>query len=314
LVELPIRRGTWLRGRVVYVLAPVAGITTAVVIVAATSGGTPPPQFLVARPNSVVTTPTLPAPTAPLRESESQLGVSKMLLMGDSVADTLGQALQAEAARHGVELRAITRPGCGMTTDTPLRDDGTPVPWGDACGSYTAQYQSGVVADVAPNVVLWLSTWETSDAIFKGQEAKFGTPAGDRALLAELEDARTRLEAGGARLVMITLPAPADTSEVKPLRADEPQRRRHLNVLFEHFAARHPSDVAVADLASIVCPARGTSCPATVSGITLRPYDGNHFEDAGAAYVAPRLYDQIIVALSGLAPSPAAFSPLLTTS
>ena len=315
LLELPIRRGKWLHGRVSYVVAPIAGITTAVVIVAATSGGTAPPAFLVARPNSVVTTPTARTPAAPLRESEVQLGVSRMLLLGDSVADTLGTALQTEAARHGVDLRAITRPGCGMTTDTPLRDDGTPIPWGAACGAMTADYQSGVVADVKPDVVLWLSTWETSDAIFKGHTAGFGTRAGDRSLLAELEEGRTRVEAGGARLVMITLPAPADTSEVKPLRADEAQRRRHLNKLFEQFSARHPSDVAVADLASIVCPRRGTSCPATRDGVVLRPYDGNHFEGDGAAWVAPRLYEQVIGALSALAPAPSSpNSPLETAS
>jgi peptidoglycan/LPS O-acetylase OafA/YrhL len=314
LLELPVRRGTWLRGRVAYVVAPIAGITTAVVIVVATNGGTAPPQFLVARPNSVVTTPRLSAPVAPLRESESQLGVAKMLLLGDSVADTLGSELQLEAARHGVELRSVTRPGCGMTTDTPLRDDGTPVPWGSACGDATAEYQSGMVANETPDVVLWLSTWETSDAIFKGQEADFGTQAGDRALLAELEEARTRIEAGGARLVLLTVPPPADTSEVKPLRPDEAPRRRHLNELFERFAALHPSDVAVADLASIVCPSAGTSCPATVDGVVLRPRDGNHFQGGGPAWVAPRLYEEIIRALSALAPAQLVPDSLLQTT
>jgi peptidoglycan/LPS O-acetylase OafA/YrhL len=297
LLELPIRRGEWLHGRVPQILAPAAAITTAVVIVVATAGATAPPNFLVAQPNSV-TLHAAPAPDVPLRKSETQLGVSRMLLLGDSVADTLGNTLQAEAAAHGVALSAITRPGCGMTTEVPLRDDGSQIPWGDACANYTAEYQSGAVRDSAPNAVLWMSTWETSDMIADGATVRFATRDGDAALFRELEAARDRLGADGAKLVLLTVPPPADTSEVEPLRADEGPRRIHLNNLFRQFAAQHPDTVAVADLASIVCP-RG-SCPAAVDGVTLRPRDGNHFEGDGPAWVAPRLYAEIIRAMSDM--------------
>jgi peptidoglycan/LPS O-acetylase OafA/YrhL len=298
LLELPIRRGSMFRGRVGLVLAPIAGLATAVVIVVATAGAAPPPGYLVARPDSV-TAHRAPKPTVPPQESEAQLGVARMLLIGDSVADTLGPALQTEAAGHGVALQAITRPGCGLTTQIPLLDDGTPVSWGDECAAAAADYQSGTVRDTSPDVVLWLSTWETSDQIANGVPVHFGTRAGDNALLDELEAARQRLGGQGARLVLLTVPPPADTSEVRPLRADEASRRRHLNDLFRRFAARHPSDVAVADLAHIVCPA-SDRCPATRDGVVLRPRDGNHFETAGAAWVAPRLYQEILRALSSL--------------
>jgi hypothetical protein len=283
------------------------------VIVLTTTGATAPPAFLVARPDSVVKTRPSHVPTAPLQQSESQLGVARILLLGDSVADTLSKPLESEAALHGVVFRAITRPGCGMTSDAPLRADGTQVPWGDACASFTPTYESGAVREVDPNVVLWLSTWETSDVIDDGHAVDFGTPAGDAALLAQLETARSRLEAGGARLVLVTIPAPADTSEVKPLRPDEGTRRHHLNNLFRLFAARHPSDVAVADLAAIVCPRSGNSCPAAVDGVVLRPRDGNHFEGDGPSWVAPRLYTAIMRALSTM-PPPELPKPAFTTA
>jgi len=304
LLELPIRHGQWLRGRVARVVAPAAGILTAVVIVAATAGGTRPPEFLVASPNTVLTTPPVQIPTVPLPKSEAELGVSSMLLLGDSVADSLGPALQQAAAAHGVTLQVWTRPGCGMTTETPLRPDGTPIPWGQACANQTVQYETEAVGEVAPNVVLWLSTWETSDMLDNGVTADFETRAGDAALQAQFEAARARLEVGGARLVMLTLPAPADTSEVQPLRPDEGARRAYLNEQIRRFAARHPTDVAVAELASIVCPGPGRSCPNTVDGVTLRPRDGNHFEGDGPAWVAPRLYSEIIRALSAMPTRP----------
>ena len=57
-----------------------------------------------------------------------------------------------------------------------------------------------------------------------------------------------------------------------------------------------PESVAVADLASIVCPTGGP-CGATVDGVALRPRDGNHIEGDGPAFVGPRLYDEIIRAI-----------------
>lgn len=301
-LELPIRQGGWLRGRVAHVVAPLAGVVTAVVIIVSTVGASPPPEFLVARPDEARARPAS-VPAAPLRASEAELGIARMLLLGDSVADTLSTPLQEEAARHGVALTSITRPGCGMTTAVPLRQDGTEVPWGAACARATADYQSGAIREFAPDAVLWLSTWETSDLLAGDVRAAFGTPPGDALLLAELESARERVTAAGARLVLVTVPRPADTSEVEPLRADEGDRRRHLNRLFHRFASRHPSDVAVADLASIVCPSI-SSCPAIVDGVVLRPRDGNHFEGDGPAWVAPRLYAEIVRSLRALQPHP----------
>src|SRR5262249_46233609 len=97
-LELPIRRGVWLRGRVAQMVAPIAGLTTAVVIVSATAGATAPPEFLVATPNSVLKHHAVSVATTPTTSAESQPSVarvSRMLLIGDSVADTLSQPLQA---------------------------------------------------------------------------------------------------------------------------------------------------------------------------------------------------------------------------
>ena len=111
LLELPIRRGQWLRGHVARTVAPVAGIATAVVIVVATSGGTAPPRFLVARPDTVVKTRPAATPAAPLQASEAQLGVARMLLLGDSVADTLGNELRRDRGRTRRDLGRLHTAG-----------------------------------------------------------------------------------------------------------------------------------------------------------------------------------------------------------
>jgi len=311
-LELPIRRGVMLRGRVAQIVAPVAGVVTAVVIVVATIGATAPPDFLVGQPTAAK--PKLaPTPTVPLSASESELGVSRVLLLGDSVAATLGDALQQEAATHGVALSVRTRPGCGMTTAIPLLDDGSQFPWGQDCANNTIEYQTSSVREVNPDVVLWLSTWETANALFNGVPTRFGTPAGDAALLNEFEAARARIGKDGARLVMLTVPPHADTSELHPFGGNDASRAQylHLNRVLRQFAKRHPDDVAVADLASIVCTKKD-SCPASVDGVVLRPRDGGHFEGDGPAWVAPRLYAEVIRALSAM-PRPLPSSPVSTT-
>ena len=297
LVELPVRRGRRLHGPVARLAAPVLGAATALFIVIATAGATAPPSFLVTDSDRVVRSDPAPVPTVPPQPQESDVGMSRILVLGDSVADTVDDALQAVAGARGVTVSSLTRPGCGMTTAVPLWDDGREIQWGSACADGTAEYQSGAVRDTTPDTVIWLSTWETSDQIFDGTVARFGTPEGDAALLTELEEAWARITSGGARLVLVAVPTPATDGEVSPLRADEGDRRRHLTALFRRFAALHPDSVAVADLASIVCP-DGDPCSGTVEGVKLRPRDGNHFEGDGPAWVAPRLYHEVLHAVN----------------
>jgi peptidoglycan/LPS O-acetylase OafA/YrhL len=303
LVEKPIRYGTWSRGRTGIALAAAGGVATAVVIVVATSGATAPPTYLVAAPEKAVVRAAA-TPAVALQPIEAQLSVSRVLLVGDSVAASLGVALQDEAAAHGVQLDAVTRPGCGLTTATPLYDTGEPVPWGPVCAANAPAYEDQAVAATQPEVVLWFSSWETSDTVENGVVTHFGTLAGDTALLRDLDAARARLTAGGARLLLVTVPPPADTSEVQPLRPDEGARRAHLDALFWIYALRHPQDVGVVDLARILCPSTdgdGGGCPATTAdGVVPRPRDGNHFEGDGPAWVAPRLYSAMIASLQQL--------------
>jgi hypothetical protein len=111
---------------------------------------------------------------------------------------------------------------------------------------------------------------------------------------------------------MVTVPPKADTSELHPFGDGEASRAQylHLNRVLREFAKRRPGDVAVADLASIVCTKKD-SCPATVDGVVLRPRDGGHFEGDGPAWVAPRLYADVISALSAMQPPPS--SPVSPT-
>jgi len=99
--------------------------------------------------------------------------------------------------------------------------------------------------------------------------------------------------AGGARLVLLTVP-PNATGPMRPT-IDETATKRtlHFNGLLRQYAAAHPDRVAVLDLAAIVCPT-GPPCPTEVDGVTLRPDDGGHFAGDGPAWVAPRVLDRLM--------------------
>ena len=59
----------------------------------------------------------------------------------------------------------------------------------------------------------------------------------------------------------------------------------YLNQLYREFAARHPDEVRIVDLARYVCP-KAHPCPVVRDGIKPRPDDGVHFGPTGAGWAA----------------------------
>ena len=297
LVELPIRQRRFKQVWTPRLALPAAaGLTIAVILVA--TAGAAPPDPLSARPGTVISTDQNEAPTV---AADTGAPTERTLLLGDSVAYTLGDALTAEAAELGVTFRAVTRLGCGMTTGVALTDEGDVISWSPGCAADTDAYLRRTVADVQPDTVMWLSSWELSSYEVDGKPLEFGTKPFDKWLTGEIDSVRAAVEGAGARLVLVQIPpqAPNPISEVKP---EQAVRTRHLNRLFAEYARSHPDDVAVISLSELVCPngAQGAPCPTVVDGIVLRPKDGGHYEAEGAEWVAPRLLDELFGALRTL--------------
>jgi peptidoglycan/LPS O-acetylase OafA/YrhL len=292
LVELPIRQRRFVHRWTPRLLAPAALAATAALILLATAGATNNP--LSAAPGTKLESKSPPVTLAPAPTAVSS-PTHNVLLLGDSVAYTLGDALTAEAAKSGVTLKTIGRLGCSMTTGIALVADGTPVSWGAVCAGDTVKYQTDALDQYRPDTLMWLSTWETSDYQVDGQTLKFGTPAFEDWLLGEMERVRQLAASRGARLVFVTNPptAPNPAREVDPV-ANE--KLDQLNQLYRKFAAEHPQDVSVVDVSPIVCPG-GPPCPTTLDGIVLRPKDGGHYDAEGAAWLAPRLMDGLFTQL-----------------
>ena len=318
LVEQPIRRGL-LRGWPARVAAPL-GIATAVgFLLAATMGGVPPPAYATVAPGTVIevegrrvtpsssttvppatssTAPpapaTDPAATAPPATPVAPMPAprpSRVLLVGDSLGASLVDGLQPGLEGQGISFAATVVPGCSTVGGMIAGEDGVVADWSADCNGI-ASAQADAIAREAPDVVLWLGVWEINNRYVDGQVYRFGTPEGDAMLLQQLDAARARLTAGGARLVLLTV-APGAHSDRGDAAVTARQRPPHLNALFRTLAARHPESVSVIDLAAMVCPT-GDPCPEAVDGVRLRPSDGSHFGPDGARWAGLRIVNALL--------------------
>ncbi|MGH9031218.1 MAG: acyltransferase family protein, partial [Acidimicrobiia bacterium] len=320
LVEQPIRRGalTRLHPRASFAVAPTAFLAAGLAVLLATAGAKPPPDFLRADPGKIISSaadsvPRGPglgslaataamAPVAVIAASPpaspdavgdvATPGQPRVLLVGDSVAHSLYPFLQSAADARGLPLDRLTVAGCGIAGGVTTDENGTPYEWAATCNEGVPSAQEEAVASLQPDVVLWLSIWETSDRILDGRLVRFGTEAGDKALMREIDAAAKRLTAGGARLLLTLLPLPAADPEIPPT-IDYAPDIRHLNRLLREYAAAHPETTEVFDLAELVCP-DGPPCPAEVAGVRPRPRDGIHYEGDGATWVAGQLVPRLL--------------------
>ena len=256
----------------------------------ATSGSRLAPTALPTTP------PTAPPTTATTRVPGAPLPLdprpTRMVWAGDSIAATLGDAIKAGAAAHGVEVTDRTISGCGMVRGLPADDTLTPISFVTACDGAIPPHQVDI-ANLRPEVVTWLSTWETANRVVDGQSLVFGTPEADTKLLELIDESAQRLMATGARLVILTMP-PNTTGPTRPIVPEaEAQSAIHLDDLYRQYATAHADRVSILDLAALVCPG-GPPCPTVVDGVTLRPVDGGHFADDGPGWVAARVLDQLL--------------------
>jgi hypothetical protein len=155
------------------------------------------------------------------------------------------------------------------------------------------------MAQLKPNIVIWMSIWEKSDVVLNGKTLVSGTRAGDAEMLRRMDAALDGLTAGGAKVVMVSQPAPApndaDGADNTSNKVDNASYRR-LDRIQRIFAARHRDKVVLVDLADRVCPG-GSPCPAEVHGVRLRP-DGRHFTPEAAAIEAHWLMPKLVKAAS----------------
>ncbi len=315
LIEMPIRSGRRLSDRHALMALPVAVVLLLGATLWTTRDLPPPPSHLQPRAPGTVevreadgTTvpPTTAAPTVPDTVAPAQPPSTppttappppprhpqRVLLVGDSVAASIEDALGDALIARGVSFATAAGPGCGIVTGDPADANGVPLAITRECNGAVPPNQLGAIEKVQPDLVVTLSSWEAADRIVDGQFHPLGTPGSDAALQRLYGETIARLTSRGAAVAFATMPEPVD-GRTRVTDADRIRRTHHVNGLLDRVAAAHPGRVTVLPFALAVCPA--SPCPTQVDGVVLRPGDGAHFDEpVGARVAAERLADMIV--------------------
>jgi hypothetical protein len=217
------------------------------------------------------TSPTTVAPAAPPPPP-----VKRLLVVGDSVAQTLGRGLERWGPPHGIVVMNGARFYCGIA-----RGGRVGFAMGkslDRCNDWESRW-GGMLDRLHPDVVVVLSTiWDVGGRQRPEWGPDYvdqGDPRFDQFVEDEWRHAADMLASRGARVVWLTAPCSADAPISQKLQYSN---THYLSALL----ATRP--VIKVDLAGGVCP-DGKFSDRLGPVADGRP-DGIHFSDRGADWVA----------------------------
>lgn len=252
-----------------------AGLVAGGIAVTNAGSNTPPKAATTAAPPSSVS-----AGRAPLR----------LLIMGDSEADTLGVGIQLGnppvTNERGAGVFGGGQIACGVVLGAETIQHGQVRPMAPACNVNTPvaeRWPALVRADIEqdhPNVVLVVAgRIEVLDrrATDSGPWQNILQPGDAKDVEQQLDLAAQMGIAAHAHVELAT--APCYSSGKQPdgdaWSEDDPARVRAYNALVRDVAAAHPGQVSVVDLDAVVCP--GGTFQNAIDGVTVRAPDGVHY-------------------------------------
>jgi len=278
LIELPIRRGTpfrfespgWApRVRRLGLLFLTLGATIGFVIATTTESSVAVGLPVAAAINSL----SAPSPQA-----------TKLLVIGDSTALTLGIDLPPKGKGWNVAIDSQGVEGCGVAIGSLLREDGTATTPAAPCDSSTpvsGQWPAllrGFVASDRPDVVALLAgRWEVADWRSDGHWTNILSPKMSSYVEKQLTLAVQEGTADGAHMALLTAPcySSGEQPNGSPWPNDSAKRVNAYNRLLHKVADQHPQKVSVVNLDGIVCPAG--KFETTIDNVKVRAPDGIHF-------------------------------------
>ena len=315
LVERPIRQGTFLtRFRAQIFTLPAVGVVVLAIVLA-----TMPAADTVAVGAAAVGTVPATAVTGLIPAADSA-APTRVLLVGDSQALTLGIGLEAALTAHrqkydGLHLLNEGILGCGVADGTTGEQSGgtfivgapcTPDPQRSKCPpggifgpkqnvpcqAWTTAWADWVT-QLQPNVVVLLAGGsEILDRLYRGHMTNILNPTFADYVEGQLQKAVRIATARGALMVFETKPCQSTGEQPngEPWPQDSTARQEAYNGLLRKVAAQHPGQVYVQDLNSYVCP--GGNYTEDLDGVPVRQSDGSHFAmepGAGGDFLAPAI-------------------------
>jgi peptidoglycan/LPS O-acetylase OafA/YrhL len=251
-------------------------------------------------PTSTTTVPSYLAPALPAVRATKRV---KVLLVGDSVAGSLGVGLAEEAKQYDVQIANEGTPGCSLSMQNEIRvlfytvTPDAPCDVGNDPDSLLNTWRRWVDA-YNPDVVVYVARGETFDQEVGGQWQNPGEPSFDGYLASRFRQAVAVLGSKGAIVVLATTPyydsGTAPTGAPWP--EDDPSRVQVDDATMREVASTTPagadgSRVYVFDLNAAVSP--GGKYSPTVGSVNVRCADGVHFTQSGGIFVGLKLAPEL---------------------
>jgi len=220
----------------------------------------------------------------------------RILLVGDSMAGSLGVGLAQVAGGYGAQIVNEGQAGCSISMSGQIKvldfqlDPTAPCVVDDPAAILTDM--AGWVRRYQPDVVVYLARSEVLNQDLGGRWLHLGDPAFDTWVRSRFIALVPVLSSGGAKVVLMTTPY-YDTGEEgngAPWPEDTPSRVVEDNSIITSVAG--PAGASVINLNAITSP-NGTFAPA-VAGVALRCQDGAHFTAAGGRWLAAKVLPELV--------------------
>ena len=218
----------------------------------------------------------------------------KVLLVGDSLAGSLGVGLALAGPQYGVKLVNEGSPACSVSMQGEVQVLWYTVPPGPPCDvagnddSLLTTWRKWVDA-YNPDVVVYLARGETYNQQFDGTWQNLGDTAFDSYVSSRFNSAADVLGSRGAAVVFLTVPYfdSGLSGAGKPWPENNPSRVVLDNAIMRGVAEAAGGNVSVFNLNALVSPG-GRYSPA-VGSVNVRCGDGVHFSQSGGIFVGREL-------------------------
>ena len=227
-----------------------------------------------------------PATGSPVTAGRGGRHVTRLMIVGDSVAYTMAMGLaKGSVAADGVEVINRSVIGCDLDTvpEIWLHRDLTP---STACVHWKRLWAADL-ATYHPDVVgLELGWWTTADRVVGGRTVDIAQAAWRAHVEAEYAAAVRLLSSTGAHVVVFTVPyfaAPNAQLNLQLWPEDRRSRVDVLNSMLAHVVAASGGRATLVDLHRILDPAGHFT--STIDGVTVRWPDGIHVTVQGGEWL-----------------------------
>jgi peptidoglycan/LPS O-acetylase OafA/YrhL len=213
----------------------------------------------------------------------------RVLLVGDSLAYSLGVGLMDDEVHYGIEVANAAMLGCAFTTAGELNIGGQWQPQSNGCPDALDQWSRDVRTLGARAVIVELGYRDQFDWMIGGAVVHLGQRWFDQYVQGQIDRYVQVLSATGAKVVLLTVPYtnPPANADGSPAAAAAPARHQIIDSMLYRAASGNPN-VSVVNIDRQLSP--HNHYQATIDGQLCR-FDGIHFTTFCSQMLQPTVLD-----------------------